>query len=98
VRLLREAVAKLFKPGLPYCKAGVGLVELTSAQHQQLDLLGEQQSAKSQQLMAVLDSVNDKVPHGVFLASNGTTKPWRMKRMMLSPAYTTRWDALPTVK
>ncbi|MEH6651099.1 MAG: Y-family DNA polymerase [Motiliproteus sp.] len=104
LRLLRPAVTKIFKPGLPYYKAAVGLVELSPASHQQLDLLQPQQSTDSQQLMTLIDRINDKVPHGVFLASNGTpisaknSSGWQMNRGLLSPAYTTRWEQLPGVK
>ncbi len=98
VQHLRQHVARLFKPGLPFYKAGVGLIELTAERHQQLDLLGDRQSTRSQQLMQTLDRVNDKLPHALFLASNGIQPGWRMKRARLSPAYTTCWDALPRVK
>ncbi|MEH6473039.1 MAG: Y-family DNA polymerase [Halopseudomonas sp.] len=98
VQQLRRVVGSLFKEGLPYAKAGVGLIELISSQHQQQDLFSPQQSARSQALMAVIDQVNAQQPHGVFLASDGIDQQWRMTRQRCSPAYTTRWDALPTVR
>ena len=98
VQALRPVVAKLFKQGLPFYKAGVGLIELVSENHQQQDLFRPQQSARSQQLMAVIDQVNTRQPKGVFLASDGVDKPWQMKRLRRSPAYTTRWEALPRVR
>jgi DNA polymerase V len=98
VHLLRKAVADMYREGLPYSKAGVGLIEITSARNQQLSLINDQQSHKSQQLMGVMDAINKKIPKSVFLASNSTKKTWGMKRERLSPAYTTRWEDLPTVK
>jgi len=98
VQRLRTAVADIFKAGLPYSKAGVGLIEIISAEHQQLSLLNDQQSFKSQTLMDAVDAINQKMPQGIFLASNGTKQAWAMQRQRLSPAYTTRWEDLPVVK
>lgn len=98
VQQVRRVVAALFKEGLPYYKAGVGLVELVSSRYQQQDLFSSQQSARSQQLMAVVDQINTQQPQGVFLASDGIDKQWQMKRLRRSPAYTTRWDALPIIR
>lgn len=98
VQELRQAVTTIFKPGLPYSKAGVGLIELTSSQHQQLDLLGQIQPLNSQRLMQAVDSINEKIPHSVFLASNGIKAAWTMKRQQRSPAYTTQWQQLPWVR
>jgi DNA polymerase V len=98
VALLRKAVADMFQAGLPYSKAGVGLIEIISARHQQLSLISAQQSDKSLALMGVVDAINEKMPRSVFLASDGTHKAWGMKREWLSPAYTTRWEDLPRAK
>lgn len=98
VQRLRTAVADMFSPGLPYSKAGVGLIEIISAEHQQLSLINDQQSAKSQQLMDAVDAINQKIPQGIFLASNGANQAWAMQRKLLSPAYTTRWQDLPKVR
>ncbi len=98
VQRLRRVVASLFKEDLPYNKAGVGLIELVSSQHQQQDLFNPQQPARSQQLMAVVDQINTYHPQRVFLASDGIDPQWQMKRLRCSPAYTTRWDALPKVR
>ncbi len=57
IQALRQAEPLIFKPGLPYCQVGVGLIELTSGSHQRRDLLGEQQPAKSQRLMQVVDRI-----------------------------------------
>jgi DNA polymerase V len=98
VQHIRKAVADIFTPGLPYNKAGVGLIEISSSDHQQLSLINDQQSFKSQQLMEAVDAINQKMPKSVFLASNGTKQVWCMQRNKLSPAYTTRWQDLPRVK
>ncbi|WP_421864260.1 Y-family DNA polymerase [Motiliproteus sp.] len=97
VQLLLQALPQLFRPELPYYKAGVGLLELIPAAHQQLDLLETQQSERDHRLMQALDQINQRHPGGLFLASNGIHTGWQMKRLKRSPAYTTRWDQLPRV-
>ncbi|WP_462055521.1 DUF4113 domain-containing protein, partial [Vibrio cholerae] len=34
----------------------------------------------------------------IFLAAQGITQKWAMRREMLSPQYTTRWKDLPKIK
>ena len=52
----------------------------------------------STKLMAVLDEINQSGLGRVFLARQGMHSAWSMKRDHLSPAYTTRWTDLPTVR
>ena len=98
VQKLRDTVPGLFKSGLPYYKAGVGLLELSSADNQQLDLLTAQQPGRSYRLMDALDTINQRSAGGLFLASNGIERRWSMKRLKKSPAFTTRWDQLPVAR
>ena len=98
VQKLREAIPSLYKSGLPYYKAGVGLLELSSADNQQLDLLTAQQPSSSYRLMDTLDTINQRSAGDLFLASNGIERRWGMKRFKKSPAYTTRWDQLPIAR
>lgn len=98
VQQLQRVLPGLFKPGLPYYKAGVGLLELSSAAHQQLDLLTEQQPPADHRLMETLDRINRRRPQSLFLARSGTHNNWAMKRLQKSPSYTTDWRQLPKVK
>ena len=98
VQHLRETLPRLFKSGLPYYKAGVGLLELSDESNQQLDLLQQQQPLNGYRLMTALDRINQQYPGSLFLASNGIHRPWQMKRIRKSPSYTTRWKQLPVVK
>ena len=49
--------------------------------------------------METLDGINQRFGRGTawFLAE-GTAQPWRMKRPLKSPAYTTRLAEVPVVK
>ena len=45
----------------------------------------------SEQLMAVMDTLNAKEGRGtLYFAGQGIQQQWQMKRAMLSPRYTTR--------
>lgn len=95
----RSAVAQLFRPGVPFHKAGVGLLELKDSKHEQLHLFTPQQSAKSRRLMDSLDTINKKFGRGTLsLACEGVNAPWAMARQLKSPSYTTRWSDIPRVK
>ncbi|MEP9897402.1 DUF4113 domain-containing protein, partial [Klebsiella sp. GG_Kp173] len=51
--------------------------------------------ANSDALMNVLDTINNSGKGKVWFAGRGIAPAWSMKRDMLSPAYTTRWDSIP---
>lgn len=65
----------------------------------QLGLFDDNQpKANSAALMAVLDDINKSGKGKVWFAGQGIEKSWQMKREMLSPAYTTRFNELLKVK
>ena len=84
---------QIYVPRLNYAKAGVMLSELVPAQGIQTDLFGMRSSnPKSDQLMATLDSINKKMgKESIKLASEGFSRPWKMKQENKSPCYTTSW-------
>ncbi len=96
--IARHAVITLYRPDLPYYKAGVGLLDLSAAQQQQLHLFDAQQPEKDLQLMNTLDRINQRFPQGIAIAANGIKKEWTMRRPRRSPSYTTQWQDLPLIK
>lgn len=96
--LARKAVReRIYKPGVPFARAGVGLIELYAESPEQLDAFTARQDERSQKLMKLVDHINQT--HGrVFIASQGIDPYWKMQRNLKSPAYTTRWRELPRVK
>ena len=93
------AVQQMFKSGLQYRKAGLGLVDIRTRKYEQQDFFAAQQSAQSQELMQMLDRINHRYgKHTLALANAGITPSWAMKRDYLSPRYTTRWGELPVVR
>ena len=93
----KQGVARLYRPGLAYAKAGIGLVEIDDATAIQLNFFNQYQSAKSLRLMAVVDQLNHQQQQ-IFFASSGIDPFWRMQRQMKSPSYTTSLEQIPVIK
>ncbi len=87
----------IYKKGVRFARAGVGLIELIPECPEQLDAFTSSQSVKSKQLMAVVDKIN-KSQCPIFYASQGISQQWKMTRNLKSPSYTTKWSDLPLVK
>jgi len=99
VELARQVARRLYRPGHAYLKAGVGLIELASREQHQFDLLHPGQSVRVDALMTVMDRINSQEGRGtVFMASQGTSKPWYMRQHYRSPQYTTRWQDIPRAR
>ena len=91
---------QIYKPHYNYAKAGVMLSELVPVQGVQTDLFSQVQvSPKSTKLMQTMDGINKKMgKESIKLASEGFTRPWKMKQENKSPCYTTKWDELVGVQ
>ena len=84
----------IFRPGLPYQKAGVFLdgLEDTAARQRSLFPAAGIDRDKSRALMKAVDRINaDWGRDTVRFAVTGTRRPWAMKQNRKSPCYTTRW-------
>jgi len=94
----RQAIAYLYRDGLRFQKAGIGLVDIKPKKQLQFDFFHAGQSKKRDQLMHVVDSINHNYGRGTahFAAASGVKK-WAMRQQHLSPAYTTRWTDLPVI-
>lgn len=98
--LVSAMLDDMYRPGLSFKKAGIGLVDLTSMGHSQTDLFA-QASPRDDRLMQVLDQANRRFGRGTmgFAASGWKAQPaWRVKQEHVSPAYTSSWDQLIKVK
>ena len=100
-RLVRAALcglARIYRPGYRYRKAGAMLFVLPSDQGVQGDLFHAPETARSAALMQTLDRINRRMGSGtVRLGIEGFAQGWRMRRRRMSPGYTTRWAELPIV-
>lgn len=91
-----RALERIWQNGHRYAKAGCMLNDFTPTGISQLNLFDiAQPHSNSEQLMKVLDGINHSGLGKVWFAGRGIAPEWQMKREMLSPAYTTRWNELP---
>lgn len=97
---IRPALRGIYREGRRYKKAGVVFFGLESKEKQQQDLFAVAEARPRRDgLYQVVDEINSRHGRGsVFTLSSGIERKWAMKRGMLSPSYTTRWNSLPTVK
>ncbi|HGN1201410.1 translesion error-prone DNA polymerase V subunit UmuC [Providencia rettgeri] len=85
--------------GYRYYKAGIILSDFTDSDVTQFDMFSTQKPFRnSDELMKILDSINKSGQGKVWFASKGGDSGYKMKREMLSPAYTTNFDELRVVK
>lgn len=100
-----QLLRRVWRDGYNYHKAGVMLGEFTPHDIEQPDLFeseaasgASRQTAKDQDLMDTIDTLNQRCRGAVYLASQGRPDAsFQMRREHLSPAYTTRWEDLPVV-
>ncbi|EMY7842589.1 TPA: Y-family DNA polymerase [Escherichia coli] len=91
-----KALDRIWVNGHRYAKAGCMLNDFTPTGGSQLNLFDDTQPrSNSNQLMKVVDGINHSGMGKVWFAGRGIAPEWQMKREMLSPAYTTRWNDLP---
>lgn len=100
IKAARTITERLYLSGYSYRKAGVLLLELSSANLIQIDLFGGQISREREhQLMAIVDSLNRQFGAGTIrCAAEGLRQGWQMKAERRSPRFTTRWDDLLVVE
>src|SRR5690625_5100712 len=98
-QLVTAAVNQLrsiYRAGYKYKRAGVMLLELSAAAHQQSDLLAGPQNPASKALMRTLDDINRTMGRGtVGFAAERLSAQWRSQSAHRTPAYTTRWEDIP---
>lgn len=88
---------ELFCEGVRFYKIGVGLLDLTDGKHEQSDLFNPMPN--DPKLMTVYDSLNQRYGSDtLFLGAQGIAQKWSMRREMLTPHYTTKWQDLPVIK
>jgi DNA polymerase V len=99
--LIKFALASLraiYRSGYRYQKAGVLLSGLVPENYEQLSLF-DIPRPRATSLMKAVDRINKRWGHDTIqFAAAGLTKEWRFRQLKKSPAYTTRWSDLPTVK
>lgn len=93
IAVAMKCLEHIWPDGHRYAKAGVMLSDFSPAATAQLSLLDNHPPRPaSAQLMSVLDKVNNSGLGKLWFAGQGVNPEWQMKRDMLSPAWTTRWN------
>lgn len=97
IQLARQAMHRLWRPGLSYRKIGVVLSGIIPESQYQQDFLAATPvtTEKQKKLMDLMDELNQKSGKKVLkMASEGTKQEWQMQRRFLSPRYTTQWQEI----
>lgn len=102
VGIAARLVRAMHRPGFRYHKVGVRLLELAPRGARQAGLFDAppEQDARRARLSQVLDAASQRWGRGAIApgtAGLAGERVWHMRRLALSPAYTTRWADLPTV-
>lgn len=91
----------MYRPGYDYAKAGVMLTDLVNDAAIQEDMFASPspgQDDRAARLMSVMDEINRKSRVKLCSARQAGPAAYDMRREHLSPAYTTDWSRLPTVR
>lgn len=92
-----QGLARIYKAGYAYNKAGIMLTELGAAGRIQQNLFRPDNRGEAQ-LMTAMDRVNGRWGRDTLqFAGAGLNKTWQMRQAHKSPAYTTNWQELPVV-
>lgn len=96
-----KGLTSIYRPGFLFAKAGVLLMELSSAGNAQGQLNFDAPSGDKGKLMTTLDTLNRRFgPGAVRLAGAGsahTPKMWTMRQERRTPHYTTSWKDILTL-
>jgi DNA polymerase V len=95
----REGISRLYRNEFSYAKAQVLLLDLCRRDEYTKDLFTPEQPMRTEHLMKTLDAINERWGRGTLKPGRITKHTeWSMRRELLSPAYTTRWQDLFKVK
>jgi DNA polymerase V len=100
IHVAGRLLARIYRPGYRYKKAGVMLYEIMPEGDAQLDLFSRlHDTGRTRRLMSTMDRINRSMGrHTLHFAAEGIVRPWQMRRDFLSPRYTTHWGEIPVVR
>lgn len=98
VQVATWLLRQLWRDGYGYKKAGVIVGGIVPEGQVQAALFDERPREREQRAMAALDQLNARMGRDtVRVAAQGNRRRWRMRKELVSPGYTTRWDELLVV-
>ncbi|MDQ3919676.1 MAG: Y-family DNA polymerase [Acidobacteriota bacterium] len=95
----QSLLARVYKPGFVYHKAGVFLTDIVPDTERQQSALAPMDDERRVRVMRTVDEINRR--HGRYTVrplALSSEKSWEMRRQNLSPRYTTRLDEVLRVK
>jgi DNA polymerase V len=99
IRVARQCLSALFKPGFEYQKCGVMLIDIAPNTFVQNHLFQPKDHQRCDALMATIDRINQRLGSGTLrFAAQGMKGDWQMRQQWRSPRYTTRLKELLKVK
>lgn len=90
---------QIYRPDFLYHKVGIMLTDFSPAGQKLQSLFDSKDRTQMAKITELIDKVN--IEHGertLFYASSGVQRPWRMKRNLKSPHYTTEWNQIPVAR
>jgi DNA polymerase V len=96
----RDLLRRIYKEGYRYKKVGVMLMGIVPEGEIQLNFFNPHYPhERNARLMENIDRLNTRWGRNfVGFAATGVRRPWRMRRALLSPNFTTNWNEIPVVK
>jgi len=99
VALAQRGLSHIYRPGYPFSKCSILLMDLCQRGEVTQDLFAPKPRRGSEQLMKVVDQINQREGRGTVRIGRVPARPaWEMRREMLSQRYTTRWDEVIGVR
>ena len=99
LKVAGELVDELYRPGVPYKKAGILFYGLVPETVNQLEIFDNKAESKTALLTPLLDKLNAKLKGGEIIVGSFLKGPeWHSSSIHRSPAYTTAWKDIATVK
>lgn len=101
-RVAQEGLARIYRSGFAYHRAGVMLMSLEPEAGGMGSLFADPVTeARSRALMGVMDAINGRMGRGTvrLLGEGGAgTRRWEVRAKRRSPRYTTRLEEIPEVR
>ncbi len=93
-----QGLKAIYKPGIPYKKAGVLLLDLHRKERAPRNLFGTP-DPRQEKLMQTMDGLNRKFgPGAVCYGQKPQPRTWYMNQQSRSKRFTTHWDELLTAR
>jgi DNA polymerase V len=94
-----QLLKTIWKEGLLYMKVGVMLADFYDPGTFQATLWDTPSAFRnSTELMQAIDKINKSGKGHICFAGQQRSNGWKMKQEKLSPAYTTRWSDIPSIR